>query len=106
MDSFKTKIYKLKRQIKTRTPMSNYEVPIINLSDYRLSEIERKQLRLGLEYSFVNKSRGLKKIFTANLETIASQALLFVNQTKLENFHEFLREYTDIFTKKLHATKD
>ena len=86
--------------------MSNYEVPIINLSDYRLSEIQQKQLRLGLEYSFVNKNQGLKKIFTANLETIANQALLFVNQTKLQNFHEFLLEYTDIFTKTLHATKD
>ena len=36
--------------------MSIYKVPIINLSDYKLSETERKQLQLSLEYSFVNKN--------------------------------------------------
>ena len=106
MDSIKTKYYKLKRLIQTKTPMSNYKVPIINLSDYKLSEIERKQLQLGLKYSFVNKNRDVKKKLAANLETIASQASPFVDQTKLEYFHESLREYTDIFTKNVHATKD
>ena len=68
MDSFKTKNYKLKRPIQTKTPMSNYKVSIITLSDYKLSEIEGKQLQLGLEYSFVNKNRNLKKNLAANLE--------------------------------------
>ena len=31
MESFKTKNYKLKGLIQTKTPMSNYKVPIINL---------------------------------------------------------------------------
>ena len=86
--------------------MSNYRVPIINLSDYDLSEVERKQLQLGLEYSFVNKNRDLKENLAANLETLASQASSFVDHTKLEDFHEFLRAYTDIFTKNTYATKD
>ena len=30
----------------------------------------------------------------------------FVDQTKVEDFHELLRAYTDIFTKNIHATKD
>ena len=67
--------------------MSNYKVPIINLSDYNLSEIERKQLQLGLEYSFVNKYRDLKKNLAANLETTASQASPFADQTKFEDFY-------------------
>ena len=54
-DSFETKNYKLKRLIQTKTPMSNYKVPIINLSVYNFSEIERKQLQLGLEFSFIMK---------------------------------------------------
>ena len=54
MDSFKTENYKLKRLIQTKTPMSNYKIPISNLSDDNLSEVEPKQLQLGLEYSFVN----------------------------------------------------
>ena len=62
MNSFKTKNHKLARLIHVKTPMSNYRVPIINLSDYDLSEVERKQLQLGLEYSFVNKNKNLKKI--------------------------------------------
>ena len=49
MDSFKTKNYKLKRLIQTKTHMSNYKIPIIN-------QIKRKQLQLGLEYSFVNEN--------------------------------------------------
>ena len=106
MDSFKTENYKLKRLIQTKTPMSNYKIPISNLSDDNLSEVEPKQLQLGLEYSFVNKNRGLKKKLAANLETIASQASPFVDQTKLEDFHEFLRAYTGIFTKNVHATKE
>ena len=85
--------------------MSNYRVPIINLSDYELSELERKQLQLGLEYSFVNKDRNLKKNLAANLETLASQASSFVSHTKLEDFHELLPPYTDIFTKNIYATK-
>ena len=106
MDSFKTKNHKLARLIQAKTPLSNYRVPIINLSDYELSEVERKRLQLGLEYSFVNKNRDLKKKLAANLETLASQASSFVDHTKLEDFHEFLRAYADIFTKNIYATKD
>ena len=106
MVSFKTKNHKLVRLIQAKTPLSNYRVPIINLSDYDLSEVERKQLQLGLEYSFVNKNRDLKKNLAANLETLASQASSFVDHTKLEDFHEFLRAYTDIFTKNIYVTKD
>ena len=40
------------------------------------------------------------------METIASQASPFVDQTKLANFHEFIRAYTDTFTKNIHSTKD
>ena len=30
----------------------------------------------------------------------------FVDQTKVEDFHELLRVYTDIFTRNVHATRD
>ena len=42
MNSFKTKNCQLKRMIQNKTSMSNYQVPIINVSDYKLSEIEQK----------------------------------------------------------------
>ena len=106
LDSFKTKNHKLVRLIQAKTPMSNYRVPIINLSDYDLSEVEHKQLQLALEYSFVNKNRALNKNLGANLETLPSQVSSFVDHTKLEDFHEFFRAYTDIFTKNIYTTKD
>ena len=69
--------------------MPDYKVPIINLSDHKFSETERKQLQLGLEYSFVNKNQNLKKP-CSKFETIASQGSPFVDETKSEDFHEFL----------------
>ena len=68
--------------------------------------MEQKQLQLGLGYSFVDKNQDLKKNLAANLETIASQTSPFVDQPILEDSHELLRAYTDIFTKNVHATKD
>ena len=41
-----------------------------------------------------------------NLEAIVSQASPFVDLTKLDDFHEFLQAYTDMFTKNIHSTKD
>ena len=41
--------------------MSTYKLPIIDLSDNKLSKIEQKQFQLGLEYSFINKNRDPKK---------------------------------------------
>ena len=38
INSIKMKNYELKRLIQTKTLMSNYKVPIINLSDSKLSE--------------------------------------------------------------------
>ena len=93
MDSFKTKNHKLARLIQAKTPMSNYRVPMINLLDYDLSELEHKQLQLGLEYNFVNKNRDLKKYFAAKLEVLAIQELSFVDHTKLEDFNELKKPY-------------
>ena len=48
INSIKSKSYKLKRLISEKTPPSKFKVPIVNLSSYDLSELERKQLHLGL----------------------------------------------------------
>ena len=106
MDSPKTKNHKLARVIQAKTPMSNCRVPIINLSDYKLSEVECKQFQLGLEYRFVNKNKDLKKNLAAILKTLASQTSSLVDHTKLEYPHEFLWAYTDIFTENIYTAKD
>ena len=69
-------------------------------------QLSTVKLLYNLEYSFVNKNRDLKKNLAENLETLASQASFFIDHTKLEDFHEFLRAYTHIFTKNIYATKD
>ena len=105
-NSIKSKSYKLKRLIGEKTPPSKFKVPIVNLYSYDLSELERKQLRLGLEYSFVNKSKHLKKSIVANFEIVSPRVSESINHDKLEDFHEFLRAYTDKFTKHIYASKD
>ena len=102
----KTKNKKLKRLIQNNTPVSKYKAPIINLSNYELSDIERKELEIGLEYSFVDKNERLKQQLAVNMETVSHSATKYVEDNKVEDFHEFLRAYTDIFTKNIYATKD
>ena len=61
---------------------------------------------MGLEYSFVDKSKRLKQQLAVNMETISNSTIKCVEDNKVEDFHEFLRAYTNIFTKNIYATKD
>ena len=40
------------------------------------------------------------------METVSHSAIKYVEDNKVEDFHEFLIAYTDIFTKNIYATKD
>ena len=64
------------------------------------------QLHLGLEYSSVDKPKHLKKNIAANFEPVSHRVSESINHDQREDFHEFLRAYTDIFTKHIYATKD
>ena len=68
--------------------------------------MERKELEMGLEYSFVDKNKRLKQQLAVNMETVSHSAIKYVENNKVEDFHEFLRAYTDIFTKNIYATKN
>ena len=68
--------------------------------------MERKELEMGLEYGFVDKNKRLKQQLAVNMETVSHSAIKYVENNKVEDFHEFLRAYTDIFTKNIYATKD
>ena len=61
---------------------------------------------MGLEYSFVDKNKRLKQELAVNTETVSHSPTKQVEDNKAEDFHEFLRAYTDIFTKNVYATKD
>ena len=82
--SVKTKNKKLKKLIQNNTSASQYKVLIINLSNYELSDIERKELEMGLEYSFVDKSKRLKQQHVVNMEKISNSAIKCTEDNKLK----------------------
>ena len=60
--------------IELKQPPPQYDsVSIVNLTKYVLSTVERSQLELGLEYSFINKSKTQRKFLAANLESICQR---------------------------------
>ena len=106
--SFKTKNQKIVNLIKRKRKScnTNYSVPIINLSNYNLSSQETQQLKLGLDYCFVDKNKDVRRFLAANMESLADSVKGNIDHKNLEHFHEFLRGYTDIFTNNIYATKD
>ena len=85
---------------------TSYNVPVINLSSTELTENELKQLSYGLEHSFVDKNKHIKKNLGANLEFLAQSVDKHILDDKREHFHEFLRAYCDMFTKNIYSTRD
>ena len=61
---------------------------------------------MGLEYSFVDKNKRMKQQLAVNMETSSHSATKYVEDNKVEDFHEFLRAYNDIYTKNIYTTKD
>ena len=59
-------------ELKQPLPQDN-QVPIVNLTKYVLSTVERSQLELGLEYSLINESKNQRKFLAANLESICQR---------------------------------
>ena len=85
---------------------TNYSVPIINLSNYTLNDSEYNQLKFGLNHCFINKDKHIKKDIAANMESLVYSASKQVDTSQSENFHEFLRGYTDIFSKNALSTNN
>ena len=108
IESFKVKNKKIavliSQQKKEKT--TSYSVPIINLSNYDLSVTEYNYLKFGLCHSFLNKDKHTKKNIAANMEKLAYLSSKKVDNLQLEDYYEFLRGYTDIFTNNLFSTED
>ena len=64
------------------------------------------QLKLGLEYIFIDKNKHQRKLLAANVESVCQRVDDEINQEIKEHFPEFLRGYTDIFIKTVNNTKD
>ena len=108
LKSFKVKNDKIFNLIK-RKPVPKYpeyKVPIINLSSHQLTDTEYRQLKFGLNHSFINKDKNVKKDIATHMESLAYTASKKVENIQLENFHDFLRGYTDIFSKNVLNSED
>ena len=108
LKSFKTKNKKIANLMKNQKAdtFTNYSVPIINLSRYKLNDSEYNQLKFGLNHCFINKDKHIKKDIVANMESLAYSVSKQVGPSQLENSHEFLRRYINIFSKKVLSTND
>ena len=106
--SFKTKNKKLANRIRSKKQVviKHYFVPIIKISKYVLSNKEEQQLKLGFKHSFVDKNNNIRRLLASNLERIAERDENYLDHDQVENFLEFMRAYTAIFTNKIFATKD
>ena len=65
-----------------------------------LTSDEENQFKLGLEYSFIDKNKHIKKNLAANFESLADKDTENLENCKREDFHELLRAYMDFFSKK------
>ena len=83
-----------------------YSVPVVNLSNNYLTRKERVQSSFGLERSFMDKNRHIKKNLAVNLEIVTQKVAGSLDKKVQQDFHEFLRVHTDILTKKVSSTKD
>ena len=69
---------------------TNYSAPIINLSNYNLSSQETQQLKLGLDYCFVDKNKDVRRFLAANMESLADSVKGNIDHQNLEHFHILL----------------
>ena len=79
---------------------NNFSVPVINLSSHVLTEKEHNHLKYGLKCSFIDRNKDVKKYLSAELE------LCRVEPDKLEEYHEFLRAYADVFSSNIYNSKN
>ena len=109
MLSSQTKNKKLKCLIDLKIKNSNidnFSVPVINLSSHVLTEKEHNHLKYDLSYCFIDRNKYFKKYLLVELETLAQQTSDCVEPGKLEEYHEFLRAYADIFSSNIYNSKD
>ena len=74
----------------------------ITLSSHVLTEKEHSHSKYGLKHCFIDRNKNGKKYLSAELEKLAQQTSDYVEPCKLEEYHNFLRAYTDIFSSNIY----
>ena len=62
---------------------------MIILSNYDVSNQERQQLKLGLEYCVVHKNKDVPRFLATNIESLAESVKDNIDHKNLEHFHNF-----------------
>ena len=68
----------------------DYNIPIINLSTINFNQKELNQLKMGLDYSFVDKNKHVKMNIAASMENVAEAVDKDPDNEQREDFHELL----------------
>ena len=61
---------------------------------------------MGVDYSFVDKNKHVKKNIAASIEHVAGAVDKDLDNEKRKDFHELLRAYKDILSKNLYFSTD
>ena len=78
-------------------------VPTKNLSSYA---IDTKCLNMGLQHSYTDKNKYVKQNIAVEFEHLAISVDKDIPPENKENFHEFLRGYTNKFSQNIYLDKD
>ena len=70
-----------------------------------LSNKEDQQLKFGLKHSSIDKNKNIKRLLAANIKRITKRVESYLDHDTAENFREFMRVYTDVFTNNIFPTK-
>ena len=81
-------------------------MPLVNFSYIELISDETNQSKLGLEYSFIDKNKHIKKNLAVNFESLADKVTKSLENCKHDNIRELPREYEDIFIKNIYQAGD
>ena len=79
----------------------NYSIPIINFSTTHSTQKQLNQLKIGLDYSFVDENKHAKMNIAASMESLAEAVVKGLDNKKREDFHEILQSYTNILSRNL-----
>ena len=105
----KSNILQLKtknNKIRNRRPKhanKTSQVPVKNLSDY---DIDTSSLKYGLNHSFIDKNKFIKRDLEVEFESLVTSVDELVTQEQKEEFHEFLRQSTDLLSQNVYHIKD
>ena len=81
-----------------------HSIPILNLSSEDIDTTSLK--KTGLDYSFIDKNKFIKREITVEMETLSNTINKNVRPEEKEILHEFLRASTNNFTHNVYQTKD